>query len=97
MFLQEGAQGWHGGFLLAHAHQKSFGESTLGMSRPTRARGRLWRLQGRPIQQGKLQQGKQSAIALHQGVGGDDLADRLLVKVVRNGYDRDHEGKLLSK
>jgi len=92
VFQQDGAQGRHGGFLLADTHEKGFGESTLGMSRATRASGRPWRIKGTPIQQGK-----QGAIPLHQGVRSDDLAYRLLVKVVRDGYDRDHERKLLSK
>ena len=92
MLQQEGAQGWHGGFLFTDTHQKGFGESTLGMSRSAWATGA-----GEPIGGTPIQPGKQAMIALHQGISGNDLADRLLVKLLRDWYDRDHERKLLSK
>jgi hypothetical protein len=49
-------------------------------------------LQGRPVEEGE-----QRVVALHDGIGVDELAQCGLVKLRLNWYDRDHETMHLSK
>ncbi len=45
----------------------------------------------------RVKEGEAGPVALDQDLSSDDLAERRLVKLPGEGYDRGHEGKLLSK
>ncbi len=78
--------------MFADPDQQRFDVGTGWMSWASGARWLGWRIQGRPVEEGK-----QPAVALHHGIGVDELAQRGLVKLLRAWYDRGHEARLLSQ
>jgi hypothetical protein len=92
MVEQEGAQSRHGRLLFAETDQKGLRVGALGMSG---ASWTTWSVTG--ITKSPVDEGEHSTIALHNGIDGHHGGYHLLVKLARDWYDRDHEGRLLSK
>ena len=86
MIQQVGAPTRRGAEVFADPDEKSLDVGAGRMGGASWARGLGWRIQGRPVEEGE-----ERAVALHNGIGVEELAQRGLVKLLRAWYDRGHE------
>ncbi len=91
MIQQVGPPAWCGTQVFTDAHQERFDVGRERMGRPS------WTSGGDGVQRAPIKEGEELAIALHDRVGVDELAQGGLVKVRRKGYDRVHGTMLLSR
>ena len=78
--------------MFANPDEQGFDVGTGRMTGASWARRLSSWLQGAPVEEGE-----ERAVALHDRIGLNELVQRRLVKLLRDGYDKGHEAKLLSK
>ncbi len=86
MIEQVGTPARRGAEMFADAHQQSLDVGAGWMGGAAGTRGLSWRLQGGPVEEGE-----ERAVAVHHGIGVQELAQRRLVNLLRAWYDRGHE------
>ena len=85
MIAQVGTPAWRGRKLLADSDEQRFEIGALGMT------GVAWAALAGHIDGAPVEEGEQGAVALHHGIGSQEVLQSRLVKQPRKGYDRGHE------